>query len=224
MAKKKKKAAKKVTKKAVKDGIHLVISPPNMQVGEFEIGNAGLSSPYVQNKFSTRDKMVVVAKQKLGESAKKPKRKPKDFGAIYEGSMHKSVEGWRGIPATALRNALIDSCRISGYAMTKAKLSVFILADGNDPDDNTPLIKITGKPHRVDSTVRLATGVMDIKPRAHWASWKAKVRIMFDADQFRVEDIANLLARAGLQVGIGAGRHNSKDSFGMGWGCFKILK
>ena len=52
--------------------------------------------------------------------------------------------------------------------------------------------------------------------------WKAKIRIRFDADQFSTQDITNLLARAGEQVGIGEGRPDSKNSAGMGWGCFRI--
>jgi len=34
--------------------------------------------------------------------------------------------------------------------------------------------------------------------------------------------LTNLLARAGLQVGIGEGRPDSKNSAGMGWGLFQI--
>jgi hypothetical protein len=41
-------------------------------------------------------------------------------------------------------------------------------------------------------------------------------------DQFTPEDVANLMARVGMQVGIGEGRPDSKNSAGMGWGLFKI--
>ena len=58
--------------------------------------------------------------------------------------------------------------------------------------------------------------------RAAFHEWKCKLRIRFDADQFTKEDIANLLARVGLQVGIGEGRPDSKKSAGMGWGLFEL--
>jgi hypothetical protein len=32
----------------------------------------------------------------------------------------------------------------------------------------------------------------------------------------------NLFLRAGLQVGIGEGRPNSPNSFGLGWGRFEV--
>jgi hypothetical protein len=46
--------------------------------------------------------------------------------------------------------------------------------------------------------------------------------VRFDADQFTLRDIANLLLRAGMQVGVGEGRPDSKKSCGMGWGTFEI--
>ena len=108
--------------------------------------------------------------------------------------------------------------------MTRAKLSIFCEADGHDADDGTPLVKITkGKPRYHESLVRNASGVCDIRPRPMWApGWQAKVRIRFDADQFEVDDMANLLMRAGQQVGIGEGRPDSKKSCGMGWGLFEV--
>ena len=54
--------------------------------------------------------------------------------------------------------------------------------------------------------------------------WEADVRIRYDGDQFTASDVVNLLARAGLQVGIGEGRPDSKKSTGMGWGLFEIAK
>jgi hypothetical protein len=52
--------------------------------------------------------------------------------------------------------------------------------------------------------------------------WEAKLRIRYDADQFSLSDVSNLLARAGMQVGVGEGRPDSKDSAGLGWGLFSL--
>ena len=48
--------------------------------------------------------------------------------------------------------------------------------------------------------------------------------IRWDADQFTLDDVTNLLSRVGLQVGIGEGRPDSKNSAGMGWGLFEIAR
>jgi hypothetical protein len=47
--------------------------------------------------------------------------------------------------------------------------------------------------------------------------------VSFDADQFALGDIGNLLVRVGMQVGIGEGRPDSKKSAGMGWGLFEVV-
>ena len=52
--------------------------------------------------------------------------------------------------------------------------------------------------------------------------WSATVQVSFDGDQFTVAYVYNLLARAGMQVGIGEGRPDSKKSNGMGWGTFEV--
>jgi len=214
--------AKRTTKKA-SSKTELTIAPPNFQVAEFRIRG---TSAYVQNAFSAKAADAMKAAQKAGQAGKKGKSKePKDFKALYEGATHKDKAGWCGIPATAFRNAMISACRMVGYAMTRGKLSVFVLADGTDPNDATPLVKITkGKPVYFESHVRLASGVCDIRPRPRWnAGWEAKVRVRFDADQFTLQDVGNLIVRAGIQVGIGEGRPDSKNSNGMDWGTFEVL-
>jgi len=105
--------------------------------------------------------------------------------------------------------------------MTRAKLSVFILHDGIDEREGMPLVKITkGTPERNLAPVRLANGNVDIAVRPLWREWQATLRIRYDADQFTLEDVANLLERAGMQVGVGEGRPDSKDSAGIGYGTF----
>ncbi|MEJ5360186.1 MAG: hypothetical protein WHT06_16110, partial [Desulfobacterales bacterium] len=57
-----------------------------------------------------------------------------------------------------------------------------------------------------------------------WREWGLKVRIRYDADQFSRDDVANLIARAGVQCGLGEGRPFSRMSNGMGYGTFEIEK
>jgi len=47
-------------------------------------------------------------------------------------------------------------------------------------------------------------------------------RLRWDADQFSDADVLNLLARAGMQVGIGEGRPDSPNSNGLGNGCWEV--
>lgn len=199
----------------------VTIAPPNFKtVPVWILGQSCL----VIHKFSEKAKRVIRETQAAGSTAKtKKKREPKDFDEIFNGARHISFEGWDGIPAPAFRNACISACRLVGYKMTMAKLSIFIEPDGFDAGDGMPLVRIIGgKPRRLESMVRLATGVCDISVRPQWIEWGARLRVRYDADQFTTSDVANLISRAGMQVGICEGRPGSTNSNGMGWGTFAI--
>ncbi len=216
-------AKKKAAKKTTNGDATLIVKAPQFKVAEFRIRG---DAPYIQNKFSKRARNTMRDTQEAGQTAKKGKaREPKDFETLYKESMHVSKEGWCGIPAPAFRCALISACRVVGFQMTRAKLSAFVEADGFDADDGTPLVKITkGKPHYSEHVVRLQGITTDIRARAMWdEGWEARVRVKFDADQFTLQDITNLMVRAGMQVGVGEGRPDSKSSAGMGWGTFEVL-
>jgi hypothetical protein len=115
---------------------------------------------------------------------------------------------------------MISACRLVGFKMTISKLSVFVEADGFDADEGTPLVKLEGKPRPLEMCVRNETGVVDVRIRPMFEAWSAKVKIRWDADIFSDTDVANLLMRAGMQVGILEGRPDSKGSAGMGWFAF----
>lgn len=197
----------------------LVIKAPNLQTLAIRITG---KSPYMQHRFSK--KAVIMAKQSEGSTARgKKAREARDFEQDFLDAQHRSAEGWLGIPAPAFRAALISACRLVGFQMTKAKLSVFVEADGVCAKDGTPLVKLdAAEPEMNTAAVRNETGVVDIRARPLWREWGAVVRLTFDADQFTAQDVLNLLARAGLQVGIGEGRPDSKKSAGLGYGLFTV--
>ncbi len=199
----------------------IVIKPPNFKRIEFTV--TGIA-PLMQARFSEKARQKMHADMEAGSTAKtKKKREPRDFKADFEGAMHKSTEGWIGVPASAFRNACIDVCRMTGFKMTHAKMSIFVEHDGLDKVDGHPLVKLqAGKPEYTEMPVPNANGRTDLRVRPMWREWAVKLRIRFDADQFTSNDVANLLERAGMQVGIGEGRPYSKMSNGMGYGMFTI--
>lgn len=204
----------------VKNTEALVIKAPNMETAEFRIVG---QAPYVQHKFSEKARRIMLEAQQLGTKAKNRKvREARDIEAEYEGAMHRDRAGNYGIPAPAFRSAMISACRLVGFQMTKAKLSVFVEADGFDETDGTPLVHIEGEPEMHQTAVRLESGVASISVRPMWREWAATLRVRYDLDQFSHVDVANLLMRAGMQVGIGEGRPDSKKSHGMGWGLFTL--
>lgn len=198
------------------------IKPPQFNNAVFTVVG---TAPLVVNAFPAKAREAMRAKHESGAQQRKNKPKDaKDFNALFEAAKHVANEGWCGIPAAAFRNAMISACRIVGFKMTIAKMSVFVVQDGYDRVDGTGLVRITrGEPKYVEHPVRNATGVMDIRPRPMWTEgWEADVRVRWDAEQFSADDVTNLLLRAGQQVGVCEGRPDSKMSAGMGWGLFTI--
>ena len=183
----------------------VTITPPNFQ--RIKLTLAG-TAPYMQARFSAKAMQAMMAKHAAGSTSRKgAKKEARDFDADFNGAMHISEDGWIGVPAAALRNACIDVCRMAGFKMTHAKMSIFVEADGRDAVEGAPLVRLDAdKPERVDMATRNATGVADIRVRPMWREWKLQVTFRYDADQFTQDDVINLIARAGEQVGIGEGR------------------
>jgi len=203
----------------------VVISPPNLKTASFRIVG---HSPYVQHKFSKKAKEQMKKKQLAGGIAKKStKREPRDFNRDYQEAKYTPSKGnWPNgaIPATAIKAAMVAAARLTDMKMTDCKQCVYVEADGYDMDERIPLNKITkGTPQPFEQALRVANGNPDIRVRPLWEEgWEAIVRIKYDADRFTVDDVANLLLRAGAQVGIGEGRTASRMCVGLGWGAFTI--
>jgi len=201
----------------------IVIPAPKFGETVFEL--TGIA-PLVIHRMSHKLKAQMKQKMEEGKSASSKKnREAKDTDVIYAESKYTSREGWEGVHAASFRNAMISACRLIGFKMTLAKLSLFIVADGWDAQEpQIPLVRIYGKAVKQEDIARVETGQPYITVRAAYHKWNVKLRVRWDLDQFSVTDVANLLVRVGQQVGIGEGRPDSKNSAGMGWGLFEVTQ
>jgi hypothetical protein len=165
-----------------------------------------------------------MAKMAEGKSAGSKKvRDARDYDREAEEARYRSAENWEGMNAAAFRAAMISACRLVGFKMTLAKLSTFIEADGYDKNDGVPLVRIYGESQVYTAHTRNATGVVDVRSRPMYRNWAARLRVRYDMDQFKMADVLNLVSRCGMQVGIGAGRPDSKASAGCGFGLFNVV-
>ncbi len=181
-------------------------------------------APLVIHRFSHKVKQQMKEKMETGKAAgSKKNREAKATDDLFEESRYTSAEGWDGIHAGAFRAAMISACRLVGFKMTLAKLSVFVVQDGWDmKEPQIPLVRIHGKGVKQEDMARVETGQPYVTVRAAYHNWSVKLHVRWDGDQFTLDDISNLLARVGMQVGIGEGRPDSKNSAGMGWGLFAL--
>lgn len=180
------------------------------------------TAPLVVARFSKKAELM--AKMAEGSSAKsKKERNARDYDKEAEDARYRSSEGWEGVNAAAFRAGMISACRLVGFKMTLAKLSVFVVADGWDQQDGIPLVRVYGTSETYTAHTRNATGVVDVRSRPMYREWAVKLRVRFDADQFNIQDVYNLIARVGGQVGLCEGRPDSKSSAGCGFGTFEVV-
>ena len=200
---------------------NVTIKPPNFGNAIFHIRGC---APLVIHRFSAKTKQQMKDKMETGKAASSKKnREPKSTDALFEEARYRSKDGWDGLHAGAIRSAMISACRLVGFKMTLAKLSIFVEADGwDDQEPQIPLIRIHGDAVKQEDMARVETGQPYVTVRAAFHDWSADVRLRWDADQFTLQDVTSLLCRAGMQVGVGEGRPDSKNSAGMGWGLFTV--
>ena len=107
---------------------NIVIKPPKFSTVEILIEGI---APLVVERFSK--KMELMEKMAQGPSAKnKRERTARDYDNEAEEARYRAPEKWEGMNAAAFRAGMISACRLVGFKMTLAKLSVFIEADGFD--------------------------------------------------------------------------------------------
>lgn len=196
------------------------ITPPAFETIKILIRG---TAPLVIERFSK--KVELMAKMQEGSTAKSKKvRTARDYEKDAEDARYRADgEEWEGVNAAAFRAGMISACRLVGFKMTLAKLSVFVVADGFDKIDGLPLVRIYGASQTLTAHTRNATGVVDVRSRPQYRDWACVLRVKYDTSQFKQQDVVNLIARVGGQVGIGAGRPDSKSSAGCGWGTFEIV-
>lgn len=209
--------------------IKAIIKAPNFQRVAFDLVG---TAPLVIHRMSAKTKLQMKQKMEEGKSASSKKnREAKSTDDTFQEARYfgrsKSHDGqmetWDGFHAASIRNALISACRLVGFKMTLAKLSLFVDADGVDTlEPQIPLIRIFGTATKQEDMARVETGQPYVTVRAAFHGWKATVGVRFDADQFSHVDLHNLMLRVGTQVGLCEGRPDSKNSAGMGWGLFDI--
>lgn len=229
--------ARRTMKLPTKDGEVVIqatrvhINPPNMRKALFKI--EGLSqSPLVVHRFSAKVRAQMLKDAVEGKPAgSKKKREPLNVEETYNNARYygKTIvkgkeERWDGFNASAIRGACIRACSLVGFKMVLAKLSIFVEQDGWDLlEPQIPLVRIYGDPVMQQDIAYTSTGQPYVTIRPAYHNWHSMLKINWDADQFTSEDVSNLLARAGLQVGICEGRPGSKNSCGMGWGRFSVV-
>jgi hypothetical protein len=151
-------------------------------------------------------------------------RTPRQKKQVFEASKYKFPNGREGIPAAAVKKALVAAAHDKrGFSKVNVRQSVFVIADG-DSKEGMPLIALEkGKAIMHEALVNVGSmgkQVPDLRWRASYPKWSAMVRIKYVTDTAAPEAIINLLERAGITIGLCEGR--PEKGAGLEWGQFLV--
>ncbi len=207
-------SALKITKKETV-GIEL----PKLDIGLMEVTVVG-DAPLIVHAWSHKAKRQMLEKQ---TKAAKGAREAKDPTADFEASMYRLADGGYGFPSVAFKAAAVTAgTSVAGLTKIAARQAFHIL--GEDVDvagafegsiSRVNLVRINGKPQMREDLVRVGMGTADLRYRAEFPEWSAKLLVRYNANVLSEAQILNLLNTAGFAVGVGEWRPERDGQYGM---------
>lgn len=168
-------------------------------------------SELIMHKWSAKAKQMMLDKQMGKPTEKKPKKDPK---RDYEESIYRDEKKNIAMPSAAFKAAIVSGCRMmEGLTMTAVKQCIRV--DGQ-------WTRIYGTHYMREDMVRLESGVADIRYRAGFPKWKAKLTVTWAANMISVDQLHSLVNAGGF-AGVGEWRPSAPKSTTGSFGCFKVV-
>jgi hypothetical protein len=162
----------------------------------------------IQHKFDEKSRKQILEK-KLGKKSKK--REVCDPKAEYEAAMHVTADGKPGIPAYAVKCALVSAAHKDiGIEKTLVKKGVYVLCD----DPNNVLEIRSSEPLMREDHVKVGMGGTDLRWRPEFREWSATIEAELTDMFMDKETFINLLDLAGSAAGIGEWRPEKGGDYG----------
>lgn len=195
------------------------IELPALRIGLMEVTLVG-DSPLIVHAWSHKAK-----KEMLDKQMKQPKgaKEAKDPRADYDASMYRLSDGGYGFPSVAFKAAAVTAgTSVAGLTKVAARQAFHIL--GEDVDitgafegsvSRVNLARIAGTPQMREDMVRVGMGTADLRYRAEFPTWYARVLVRYNQGVLSESQILNLLNTAGFAVGVGEWRPEKDGAYGM---------
>lgn len=197
----------------------VAITLPKLDLQLMEVTIIG-DSPLIVHNWSQKSKLEMLAKQTKKATAKKAAKDPhQDF----EDSMYPLPDGGYGFPSVGFKKAAVTACTsVGGVTKVAARQAFSILGETAEVEGafdgakaRVDLVRIEGgKPGMREDMVRVGMDTADLRYRAEFWPWWAKVLVKFNANVLSTEQIMNLLNTAGFAVGIGEWRMEKAGDYG----------
>ena len=166
------------------------------------------TSPLIQHQWGQKALDMMRSKH----AGKKTKtRDVRDPEAEGREAMYVTQDGRPGVPAMAIKSAIISAAHKDiGIEKTLVKKSLFIRCD----DAKKVIPMECSAPVITEDTVRVGQGSADLRYRPYFHEWAVNMEFEIDAELLRLEDLCNLIDRAGFGVGIGEWRPEKGGEYG----------
>jgi len=178
-----------------KENSIIEITPPQIETVLITIIG---DTPLIVHCFAEKSKKQMRDKQ---EKKAKAVKEARDSESEYEEAKYRMNNGKDAFPALAIKQAIVGSSRFTeGMPMTKLRGSVFVMAD----EKESGLVEIKyERVEKVEDMVRVGMGSSDFRYRPYYHGWSMDLKIKFDKSILSLEQVINLLMRAGLSQGLG---------------------
>jgi len=202
---------------AKKEEIGIVL--PQLDIGLMEITIIG-DSPLIVHAWSHKAKRQMLDKQtKAAKGAREAKNPKEDF----EASMYRFEDGGYGFPSVGFKNAAVTAgTSVAGLTKIAARQAFHVLGEDMDIPgafegslSRVNLARIDGKPQMREDLVRVGMGTADLRYRAEFPDWHAKLLVRYNRNVLSESQIMNLLNTAGFAVGVGEWRPERDGAYGM---------
>lgn len=165
-------------------------------------------SPLIQHAWSEKAKEMMREKH-AGKKSKN--RDVRDPASEMRAATYYTDEEKYGIPAMAFKSSLIAAAHKDiGIEKTLLRKALFIHCD----DSNGVMEMECPDPVMREDCVRVGAGSADLRYRPEFRDWSVRVSVTFDSELLQVQDIINLVNRAGFGCGIGEWRPEKGGEFG----------
>ena len=218
-------AAKKKTEVEVESIVTIEI--PRIETKNLTVEIEG-DSPLIVHKWDWKALQEILAKQMKKATNG---REAKDPEYCYYSSLYflnelpecpekedyekvmKSGKARFGFPSIAFKACAIDAAYQQGIIPKKTTVRGAFRINGE-------LVEIEGVPRMREDAVMIGgiSKTADIRYRAEFPTWKAKLNITYNSKSITAEQICNMLNIGGFSVGVGEWRQSKDGSFG----CFHV--
>lgn len=173
----------------------------SVEVVEFSIRQVTIPivgiSPLIVHAWSEKSKKMISDKQ--AGKAKNKKHEIRQPEEDFQNAKHISAEGWEGLPAAALKAAMIRGAKMVGMVMKDTQASFFVNADC----EKTQLVRIHGESQMRTDMVRVGMGSADIRYRPEYLEWYMELNIDFNEGLISIDQLHQIVKAAGYGNGLG---------------------